>query len=288
MRRIEPTQYQPKAQMRDMKFALHYNFDEDVTRISVHRHHYYEFYFVIDGHAVYSVDNKTYELEAGDVLLIKPEQTHFALLEPLGGRPYVRYVLWLDPAYLSALSSPETDLLLPFEKFYDLSSLVHLYGETQVTVTRLLQSILRSQAIGEFGADLYAHAHMIELLVTLGRVKLYNQPSGFEDCHVNNKLVNAALEYITEHIHERIRTDELAATLFVSRSHLSREFTKFMGIPVRDFIIKKKLYLSKLALMEGAGIQEVCARYDFGDYSSFYRAFKKEFGLSPQKFVNEQ
>ena len=36
--------------------------------------------------------------------------------------------------------------------------------------------------------------------------------------------------------------------------------------------------------MSNVSISEVYLNYGFGDYSSFYRAFKKEYGISPKDF----
>ena len=42
--------------------------------------------------------------------------------------------------------------------------------------------------------------------------------------------------------------------------------------------------MCKNAIMNGLNITDVFNKYGFKDYSSFYRAFKKEFGLSPKEY----
>ena len=66
----------------------------------------------------------------------------------------------------------------------------------------------------------------------------------------------------------------------------SRQFTEFMGISIYSYIVKKKLYLSKQELIGNSMIKDAYLMYGFGDYSSYFRAFKKEFGMSPRQMLN--
>ena len=57
--------------------------------------------------------------------------------------------------------------------------------------------------------------------------------------------------------------------------------TELMPCPAH---IKIRLCLCKDAISFHTNLTEICILYGFKDYASFFRAFKKEFGMSPKKF----
>ncbi len=153
-------------------------------------------------------------------------------------------------------------------------------------ISKLLQQMMINVKSEEYGSDILLNALIIELLVSLARIKLYYQPALPDESAVTDPLISKALNYISEHITEEIRVEEIAEALFVSKSYLSRQFTEFMGVSIYSYIVKKKLYLSKQELIGNSMIKDAYLMYGFGDYSSYFRAFKKEFGMSPRQMVN--
>ena len=58
--------------------------------------------------------------------------------------------------------------------------------------------------------------------------------------------------------------------------------------PIHQYITKKRLALCREAILGQMSITEAYQTFGFGDYSSFYRAFKKEYGISPKDFRDMQ
>ena len=69
--------------------------------------------------------------------------------------------------------------------------------------------------------------------------------------------------------------------------NIAHLFKEKYGLPIHQYIIKKRLSLCKDALLNNEEITEICLLCGFSDYSSFYRAFKKEYGLSPKQYKNQ-
>ncbi len=291
VKKPEPTPYHHKAPMRFQDFEIYYNKDTVLTHIVENKHDYYEFYFLISGSVTYDIDDVSYQLKSGDVILLAPNQVHKALINTQDGSPYERFVLWLSPSYLERLSSQKTDLLLPFQNTYITKSHLSLAPDMKLIIHTLLNHLYTCSLSQEYGADLMINSYIIELLVHIARIKLFQKDFYFEKHFVSNdknsKLLIDILSYIDEHIYEELRIEEITLKFFISRSHLAKLFTKEIGLPIHQFIIKKKLFLARQDLLSGMSVNDICSKYNFGNYSSFFRAFKLEFGQSPSKLKRQ-
>lgn len=61
-----------------------------------------------------------------------------------------------------------------------------------------------------------------------------------------------------------------------------------MGIPVHQYILSLRLEGCRKAIQAGAPITDVAGMYGFQDYSSFYRAFKNTFLVSPKEYQDAE
>ena len=241
---------------------------------------------MISGDVTYYIEDREFDLKPGAIILIAPEQYHQATINTRTGQAYERYVLWLDPEYLKRLSTDKSDLLLPFQKTYITSAHIQLTRDMQILINNLLEMILTSSVSQEYGADLLTNSYIIELLVHIARMKLFQQDTYLDqrlnDNPENSPIITNTLNYINSHIYEDIRIQDITDYLYISRSYLSRVFNEEMGLSVHQFIAKKKLFLARQDLLGGTPVKEICQKYSFGNYSSFYRAFRTEFGQSPR------
>jgi AraC-like DNA-binding protein len=53
---------------------------------------------------------------------------------------------------------------------------------------------------------------------------------------------------------------------------------------MHQYVVKKRLNLCKDAILANPAITDVFQQFGFTDYTSFYRAFKKEYGMSPKEY----
>ena len=81
-----------------------------------------------------------------------------------------------------------------------------------------------------------------------------------------------------------ISLERLAAELFVSKYHIAHVFKDEIGMSIHQYISKKRLARCREALLGDVPVTKVYLLFGFHDYSSFYRAFKKEYGISPKDF----
>lgn len=288
-----PTPYHSKSPMRFKNYDIFYNLDYNLSKINSNQHSYYEFYFLLSGAVTYYIEGRKYSLESGDIILISPNQEHRASIDNSNLIPYERYVLWLSPSYVETLSSERTNLSFIFQTSQAVNQQIKLSNESLLNIKRILKYIFINSNSQGYGADLLTDAYITELLVHLAQVSLFGS-NNIINYHPSKSLskdfslILKVLKYIDDHIHEPIGIDEICNYCFISRSYLSKNFSEKLGLPVYQYILKKKLFLARQDIAHGLAIQEVSEKYSFGNYSSFYRAFCKEFGQNPNSFKREK
>ena len=74
----------------------------------------------------------------------------------------------------------------------------------------------------------------------------------------------------------------LADKFYLSKYYLCRAFHKATGLTINEYVRRKRLVLVHELKDEGRSLTEAALMAGFHDYSSFYRAYVKEYGVSPR------
>ena len=102
-----------------------------------------------------------------------------------------------------------------------------------------------------------------------------------------SKLVRAAQELITTHLDRSLDLEAVAHTLQVSREHLSRVFHAQTGITPGGFAAQERMRAaSRLLRDRNLNCKEIAQRLGFGSASSFARAFRTHYHVSPTQYLN--
>src|SRR5699024_7122197 len=98
------------------------------------------------------------------------------------------------------------------------------------------------------------------------------------------ELLDELLLYIEKNLADRINLTDTARMFLVSESTINQLFRKRMKVSFYRFVTQRRLIAAKTLLMEGIPAETASAQVGFGDYSVFYRAFKREYGISPMEY----
>lgn len=120
------------------------------------------------------------------------------------------------------------------------------------------------------------------LFVEINRTIYYQKNA--EDIQSSTNLLTNILHYIHNNIHEELSLDLLANKLLTNKSTITHTFKKDMGTSLYHYIIQRPLIIAKNNIISGMPINKIHESCGFSDYSCFYRAFKKEYGLNPTEF----
>lgn len=276
------TGFTDNQRMNRETFEIYYYNDTGNESVSWHQHEHYEFYFFLEGDMKYQVEDKIYALEYGDYLVVPPRVRHRPIFCSTNA-PYRRFVLWLNEAYYQKLCQSAPD----FSYFFDIvqeQKNWHFrpdYIQLQELQARLMDMIEESRSGRPF-CELNIQLMLCQFLVYINRL-VYDSLHAYT-APVSNVLYLNVCAYINDHLSESLSLDSLASHFFVSKYYISHVFKDNMGISLHQYILKKRLHACKNALLSGIQPSTLFQQYGFSDYSSFYRAFKKEYGVSPTEF----
>ena len=258
-------------------FEAHHTRDPYFKTIEFHAHDFLELYLFLDGSVTYYIEDQSYELCPGDLLIIPPGKMHRPVIANERAA-YERMVLWVNLEYLSRIDSGSEMLQDALRKVGENGYCVPLRGDALIYSTVLFSKIEEMQKNG------------MDANLTAGAIRLYLWSVLEEYSHVEStasgepEVIPQVIRFITEHYNEAITLDDIAAKFFISKSYLSRHFKAYTNATVYAYIMALRITHARRMIREGVPAVEAGRSCGFSDYSTFYKAFKAQTGMSPHRF----
>lgn len=98
-------------------------------------------------------------------------------------------------------------------------------------------------------------------------------------------ILQRSLDYIEENLKADITAGELAELAGFSLFHYYRLFQQATGLPVMQYILRRRLLHGVYAMKQGSTGIDAAMQFGFDTYAGFYRAFSREFGATPSEFI---
>ncbi len=96
-------------------------------------------------------------------------------------------------------------------------------------------------------------------------------------------LLSSALRYINSNLFTIKSVKEVADSIFVTEGYLYKLFKNIMKESPKQYILNKRLNYARNMIQLGEKPIQVARVCNFENYSSFYRAYMKQFGHAPSK-----
>lgn len=97
--------------------------------------------------------------------------------------------------------------------------------------------------------------------------------------------IRKCIDYIYEHLHEKLTINELAGFSDLNASYLSKLFLKETGVSVKTFIINAKVDTAKNMLKHSDfSYLDISLALGFSTQSAFISVFKKNTGMTPKQY----
>lgn len=288
MREELHTPFNPRQYMITKDFEIfYYQNQADLSRVEMHSHDYFEFYFYLEGDITFAVGDQTMVLADQEFIMIPPGVLHRADVHP-SGKSYRRIVFWVSPDFLtySITLCPSIRYLhsyLTGEGQKDL-----LFRTDQITysaITGIILQMLEAKLDSGFGSSDLLRLNATSLLLYLSTyIHRLKNPS---EVRKEEQLYQAVMAYISQHLRDNLSLDALSGIFYVSKYHIAHTFKDNLGISVHQYILKQRLEASRKEIASGGSISNICSLCGFSDYPNFYRAFRKEYGISPSEYRDQ-
>ena len=101
----------------------------------------------------------------------------------------------------------------------------------------------------------------------------------------NRAIIQKSLDYIEDNLRTEIAAAELAEMAHISLFHYYRLFQQATGMPVMQYILRRRLLHGVYAMKQGSTKIDAALLYGFDTYAGFYKGFCREFGSTPSEFL---
>ena len=269
-----------ELEMSDPFVETHRDVSYSNAQLTLHSHTFYELLYCCNNcGAEYLVGADRYRLQKGDIVFVPPGISHRPLLPDHMQEPYERYVLWISQEFIDQ-----------FARMFA-TGVEKLAGGTLLRTGNnkweLLGGYFRrgvweaeNQAPGWQAAII---GNTITLLTLMSRSIKERTASVLKA--EKPDLLNEVMTYIELHLNEKITLEETAKHFYVSISTITQLFRQKMGTSFYRCVTQRRLIAAKVRIGNGEALEDVSRAVGFADYSSFYRAFKKEYGITPRQYT---
>ena len=98
-------------------------------------------------------------------------------------------------------------------------------------------------------------------------------------------IIQDSVDYVEEHLTAEITAGELARRAGFSLFHYYRIFQSVVGMPVLQYVQKRRLAHALYAISRGSRAVDAALAYGFDTHAGFYKAFQREYDCSPTQYA---
>ena len=247
---------------------------------AAHSHDSYEIFLPVAGSFEFEVSNYLYTVGRGSVLLLPPWVTHRLVVkdsEPLAYL-YVQFTPRIIPG--------EPEMLAAIEALFNRhgegeQSMRRLSGESFSYVYAAVKRLCISST-----KDVHEQFFRI-LFPVLCEILAYGTPvsgkyDGFtKEPSRQSTLTDQIIEYISQHYADIQDLSFVVDVFHYSTVHVNSLFKNRLGVSLWQYVLHIRLDRACDMLVNGIHASEVALSCGFKDYSTFYRMFKKSYGIKP-------
>ena len=252
------------------KKAITYNTTNE--NFILHSHSDYELLLFIQGDTNYIIEENVYKLKPYDLVIQRKGEMHRLFHNSTA--TYERIFINISPDFFIKNNCKELETEFLKETY---GSMNRINAETCIS-SGVYDAFLRLQKYSNNFENMYTP---ISNAIITERLYLINNTALFSKNDTPDNLIKSVIAYINKNYTNTISLDALAEEFFVSKCHLCRTFKEHTGLTVYNYITSKRLLKAGELVNAGSTLSTAATLAGFNDYSSFYRAYVKNYGHAP-------
>lgn len=265
--------------------TVHIFRNREAREMEAHTHDFIEIVYVLEGSVDQFVDGDVYRAARGDLLFINYGATHRFV--PHGTFSYVN--ICFNPEILAgSILTPENAFaVLQLTAFAEIrkesdNGAVSFFGDEREEIESMLSSMLREYRERKDGWKTVLESYMNVLLVRILR-KMTVVPSADEP--KDDGMWRELCAYIDGNLGAELSLSALAGKCFYNPSYFSRVFKERFGMPLTEYVSRRKIeQVVALSRDSALSVEAIAERAGFSSKSTMYRTFQKVKGISFSEF----
>ena len=161
--------------------------------------------------------------------------------------------------------------------------LIRLHPSLQEKLKELLMDLESAAKSEDFAKDILTQALFLQFMVYLNRIFLEKQYIFDRKSYSFDSQIAEILQYITHNLQDDLSVDQLASRYYISKYHLMRKFKEETGYTLHNYIVSKRLLMARNLISEGMPVVKAAHESGFTEYSTFSRAYRRQFGQTPSE-----
>lgn len=285
----------------------------DLTQ-KYNRHEFHELLYIRNGKAHFSIEEHDVYTGKGDILIIRPNQSHKIIVNEGNADMIVLYFGFKTAAsaekhedHSPGKSDEKTGMphevsKLTIENFIQFANgsdisptpnekmdpYLMIKGKIRQDIAGIADRILKESRSDAYGKELMMQFLAMELLISLSR--------GLRDEWEENvrvktgkakELVRIAADFLVDHHDNNISITDAAAYVFLSQGYFTRAFRDETGMSPMSFLIQVRInHACRLLEKNDIKVSGIAHQVGFASPQRFNAAFRKQMGLTPMEYRN--
>lgn len=276
----------------DFPFWIHSFIHEDVVA-DMHKHDFVELVYVKNGRAQHSFEETSYDIQAGDVFIINPGESHGYKVAEGSKLEIINCLFWsslIRDTLLHEMGISQTMDYFFVHPFLNQDERFHhrlnLTGREADVVLALLEGMLLENQSRSPGYEVILRLQLIELLILLTRnYSLQQSGRGIRPPNKNELLVQRICGYLERNYDQRISLAQLSQLFNISVRQLNRIFNLETGQSIIETLHRIRIEKAKHMLVEtDEKIVTIANLVGYDDQAFFSRLFLRYVGFSPGRY----
>lgn len=246
-----------------------------------HFHKKHELYYLSEGSRKYFIGDSTYLVNAGDLVVIPPDQIH-----KTGGvdeNGHTRYVINFNEETIYPNFYLEQEAL--FAAFSTPVRVVRVPMRSRTLIESLFRRLCENYPEADEAAVMKRKILLSELLMYVNEFISNQSVDDADYGRVQNKLIEDIQKYISVHYRENLSLSEIATQFFISPSYLSRLFKRVTNLSIVEYTNGVRIMAAKTLLEKSdMKVSELAESVGFSTTVHFNRLFKEGTGFSPHQY----
>lgn len=235
----------------------------------MHCHDYFEIEFLLEGSGIQIINGVNYEISKGSFYMITPADFHSVIIDD---QVKICTIAFND----SIIGSKFLQLLLCKKVFN------YKFSNEDLEVAKNISELMDKT---QHETKSYSKEFVQNLLECLFILMLRYINVNENNWNPEITPISKVITYLNLHFRESPSLVEVANIAGMSPGYFSVLFSKTIGKSYIDYLTELKLNCAKTLLSsDSMSVSEICYACGFSSFSNFFRAFKKDTGVSPRDF----